>query len=61
MAGSQPQIIQQRQGLKISSPEEIAYRMGHIDRAQLRLLAKGLGKSDYGAYLNRLADEDDAS
>ena len=60
-AGQFVQTVEQRQGLKISAPEEIAYRMGRIDRAQLRLLAKGLGKSEYGAYLSRLADEDDAS
>ena len=58
-AGQFVQTVEQRQGLKISAPEEIAYRMGHIDRAQLRTLAAGLGKSDYGVYLNRLADEDD--
>ena len=60
-AGQFVQTVEQRQGLKISAPEEIAYRMGYIDRPQLRVLAKGLGKSEYGAYLNRLADEDDAA
>ena len=60
-AGQFVQTVEQRQGLKISAPEEIAYRMGYIDRAQLRVLAKGLGKSEYGAYLSRLADEDDVS
>ncbi len=57
-AGQFVQIVEQRQGLKISAPEEVAYRMKFIDRDQLRMLAKGLGKSEYGAYLNRLADED---
>ena len=52
------QTVEQRQGLKISAPEEVAYRMGFIDRAQLRALAAELGKSEYGAYLGRLADED---
>ncbi len=60
-AGQFVQTVEQRQGLKISAPEEIAYRMGYIDRPQLRVLAKGLGKSEYGAYLNRLADEEDAA
>jgi glucose-1-phosphate thymidylyltransferase len=54
------QTVEQRQGLKIASPEEVAYRMGYIDRVQLRQLAAGLGKSDYGAYLRALADEDEA-
>ena len=52
------QTVEQRQGLKIAAPEEVAYRMGFIDRDRLRELATGLGKSDYGAYLRALADED---
>jgi glucose-1-phosphate thymidylyltransferase len=52
------QTVEQRQGLKIAAPEEVAYRMGFIDRPQLLELSKGLGKSDYGAYLRALADED---
>ena len=52
------QTVEQRQGMKIAAPEEVAYRMGFIDRAQLLRLAAGLGKSDYGAYLRGLADED---
>ena len=55
------QTVEQRQGLKIAAPEEVAFRMGYIDRDQLRRLAAGLGKSDYGAYLRTLADEDDAA
>jgi glucose-1-phosphate thymidylyltransferase len=55
------QTVEQRQGLKIASPEEVAYRMGYIDRAQLRTLATSLGKSEYGTYLRALADEDDAA
>jgi glucose-1-phosphate thymidylyltransferase len=52
------QTVEQRQGMKIAAPEEVAYRMGFIDRAQLRRLADGLGKSEYGTYLRNLADED---
>jgi glucose-1-phosphate thymidylyltransferase len=49
--------IEQRQGLKVSCPEEIAYRLGYIDAAQLRVLAKRVGKSTYGRYLTRLLEE----
>jgi len=52
------QTVEQRQGMKIAAPEEVAYRMGFIDNAQLRRLADGLGKSEYGAYLRGLAEED---
>ena len=51
------QAVEERQGMMISCPEEIAYRMGYIDRAQLRVLAEGLTNA-YGAYLLRLLDED---
>lgn len=57
-AGEFVRTVEQRQGLKICAPEEIAFRAGFIDRAQLLLLAKELGKSDYGAYLKQLADDD---
>ncbi len=43
--------IEQRQGLKIGCPEEIAYRMGFIDGAALARLADALSKNDYGPYL----------
>ena len=55
------QTVEQRQGLKIASPEEVAYRMGYIDRDQLRGLSASLGKSEYAAYLRALADEDDGA
>ena len=44
-------VIEERQGLKISCPEEIAYRRGFIDAAQLERLAEQLKKSGYGDYL----------
>jgi len=50
------QTIETRQGLKISCPEEIAYRSGFITRDQLRALAEPLMKNQYGQYLMRLAE-----
>ena len=50
-------VLEERQGLKIGCPEEIAYRQGFIDREQLTALAKNLGKSGYGAYLQQLLQE----
>lgn len=47
-------VIEKRQGLKIGCPEEIAWRMGYIDAAQLKGLADELKKSGYGQYLNSL-------
>ncbi|WP_257554406.1 glucose-1-phosphate thymidylyltransferase RfbA [Sphingobium sp. CFD-2] len=47
-------VLEKRQGFKIASPEEIAWRMSFIDDAQLRRLAADLGKSAYGAYLRGL-------
>jgi glucose-1-phosphate thymidylyltransferase len=48
------ETIERRQGLKIACPEEIAYRMGFIDAAQLEALAQPLAKSGYGEYLQRV-------
>ena len=45
------ETIERRQGLKIACPEEIAYRMGYIDRAQLERLAEPMKKNAYGQYL----------
>ncbi|MFQ6024528.1 MAG: glucose-1-phosphate thymidylyltransferase RfbA [Acidiferrobacterales bacterium] len=51
------ETIEQRQGLKIACPEEIAYRMGYIDAAQVERLAEPLSQSSYGQYLLRLLRE----
>ena len=51
------ETIERRQGLKVACPEEIAWRMGYIDSAQLRRLAKPLAKSGYGEYLLRVLAE----
>jgi glucose-1-phosphate thymidylyltransferase len=48
------QVIEERQGLKIGCIEEVAYKMGFIDREQLLYLAKPLLKSGYGEYLQQL-------
>ncbi|MBL8957885.1 MAG: glucose-1-phosphate thymidylyltransferase RfbA [Myxococcaceae bacterium] len=45
------QIIEQRQGLKVACPEEIAWRMGYIDAAQVERLAEPMKKNEYGQYL----------
>jgi glucose-1-phosphate thymidylyltransferase len=49
--------IEKRQGLKVSCPEEIAFRKGYIDAEQLRRLAQPLQKNGYGQYLMRLASD----
>ena len=51
------QTIERRQGLKVAAPEEIAWRNGWIDDAQLERLAHTLGKSGYGHYLLGLLQE----
>jgi glucose-1-phosphate thymidylyltransferase len=59
-AGSFVQAVQSRQGMMISCPEEIAYRMGFIDAAQLDRLAREMADNGYGTHLLRiLAEESD--
>ncbi len=48
-------VIEQRQGQRIGSPEEVAFRMGHITASQLETLAEPLAKSGYGEYLLTVA------
>ena len=55
-AGEFVRAVEQRQGLRIGCLEEIAYRKGWIDAAQLRKLADGLAKSEYGQYLRSVAE-----
>jgi len=54
------QAIQERQGLKVSCLEEIAYRKGYIQREDLRRLGEEMSKNSYGQYLLDLADEEHA-
>ncbi|MHB8295493.1 MAG: glucose-1-phosphate thymidylyltransferase RfbA [Acidimicrobiales bacterium] len=49
------QVLERRQGLQVACVEEVAYRMGYIDAAQLAALGGGLGGSRYGDYVRRLA------
>ena len=56
-AGAYIRTLEQRQGLKVGCPEEVAWRQGWIDRAQLEQLAQPLLKSGYGRYLLQLLNE----
>jgi glucose-1-phosphate thymidylyltransferase len=51
------QILEKRQGQRIASPEEIAYRQGLITRDQFLIAAERVARSDYGAYLAAIAKE----
>jgi glucose-1-phosphate thymidylyltransferase len=56
-AGELVRTLEQRQGLRIGCLEEIAFRLGWIDRDQLAALGRGQAKSEYGQYLRRLAEQ----
>ena len=58
-AASYVQAIQERQGLKISCIEEIAYNLGYIDKKELAALAADTMKNEYGRYLMRLIAEEE--
>jgi glucose-1-phosphate thymidylyltransferase len=51
------QTVEERQGLMIACPEEIAYRMGYIDAAQLRRLGQNMQSNTYGKYLLQILEE----
>lgn len=53
-AGQFVQVIEERQGMKVGAIEEVAYRMGWIDKEQLKAVAEPLIKSGYGSYLMKL-------
>lgn len=52
------EVVEARQGLRIACPEEVAYRMGYIDREQVRALARPLAKSGYGTYLLKMLERE---
>jgi glucose-1-phosphate thymidylyltransferase len=52
------QTVEERQGMMISCPEEIAYRMGYIGKDELYGLARAMDNNEYGKYLLRFVDED---
>lgn len=56
-AGEYVRILEKRQGFKIASPEEIAFRQGFIDAAGMERAIAKLGKSDYGRYLRGIMAE----
>jgi glucose-1-phosphate thymidylyltransferase len=51
------QTVEKRQGLKVACPEEIAYRLGYIDAAQVERLAKSMATNSYGKYLLGMLQE----
>jgi glucose-1-phosphate thymidylyltransferase len=57
-AGNFVQTVQDRQGMMISCPEEIAFSLGFIDASQLRHLAQTMDSNQYGQYLLHLIDDE---
>ena len=51
------EVIQRRQGLKISCPEEIAYKLGYVDVGQIEAIAEGFKQNEYGKYLLKMLDD----
>jgi glucose-1-phosphate thymidylyltransferase len=60
-ASSFIETIEKRQGLKVAAPEEIAWRLGWIDSAQLETLAEPMRKNTYGQYLLDILRQDAVS
>lgn len=58
-ASSFIETVQKRQNLRVACIEEIAYRMGYIDKKKLRELGEPLAKNDYGQYILKIADSAD--
>ncbi len=56
-ASSFVEMLERRQGVKICCPEEVAFRMGFIDREQLARIARSIGQSSYGRYLDGILNE----
>ncbi len=56
-AGQFVQVIEERQGLRIGCIEEVAYRMGYINKEQLKKIAEPLLKSGYGTYLMKMVEQ----
>ena len=54
------QAIEQRQGLKVACPEEVAYKMGFISAEQVLAIGRSMEKNEYGRYLLRLIEEEEA-
>jgi glucose-1-phosphate thymidylyltransferase len=52
------QAIEERQGLKVACPEEVAYRMGYISASDVLRAATAMAKNQYGEYLRQIVDED---
>ena len=55
------QAIEERQGLKVACPEEVAFRLGYISAEDVLRAAHGMAKNQYGEYLRQMVEEDGAS
>jgi len=53
------QTLEERQGLKVSCLEEVAYKMGFIDAAQVKVIASSMKQNEYARYLLRMLDQKD--